>query len=84
MSDASLSEPFPAPEVYVEGFTDYEVKNGVLTCAGYRTKQSVREVVLRIVMPVANLANTITEATAAARDLRYEPAAPSVAAKMLS
>lgn len=80
MSDASMTEPFPVPEIYVEGFTDYEVKNGVLTCAGYRTKHSTREVVLRIVMPVANLASTIGEATAAARGMQFA----EHASKMLS
>ena len=71
-----LVEPFAAPEIYVEGFTDYEVKDGVLTCAGYRTKRTngepFKEVVLRIVMPVANLADTIAQATTAAREMRFD------------
>ncbi len=74
---STLVEPFAAPEIYCEGFTDYEVKDGVLTFSGYRTRdvhgEALREVVIKIVMPVANLVSVVAEATAAAKGLPIAP-----------
>lgn len=71
-----LVELFAVSEVFVDGFDGYEVKDGVLSCTGYREKkpnparsETVKVAVLRIVMPVANLGEVITRATEAAKGL---------------
>jgi len=72
--EETLIEPFAVSEYFVDGFDDYQVKDGVLTCAGYRLQKPSRQngdmlkvVVMRIVMPVANLGAVITRATDAAK-----------------
>lgn len=81
---AELIEPFAAPEVFVEAFDNYEVKNGVLTCAGYREHNGIRVVMIRIVMPLAGLSPTIAKAMAAAHAVPMDggPLAPLM--RMLS
>ncbi len=90
VKDETLIEPFAVQEFFVDGFDDYEVKDGILTCAGFRaqkaSKQSggpLRVVVLRIVMPVANLQQVIANATEAAKGMpMLELAAPRNGAKL--
>jgi hypothetical protein len=72
--EETLIEPFAVQEYFVDGFDGYEVKDGILTCAGYRLQKPCRQngdplkvVIMRIVMPVANLAAVVTRATDAAR-----------------
>ena len=36
MNDESLIEPFSVQEIFVDGFTEYVARDGVMTCAGYR------------------------------------------------
>lgn len=70
MSEECLIEPSIAPEVFVDGFGNYEVRQGVLSCAGYRIDRSGHAViVLKIVMPVANLKMVMERAAIAAKDL---------------
>jgi hypothetical protein len=63
-------EPFAVPEFFVEAFSEYQVKDGVLTCVGYRTMSSHQVAVVRIVMPVVGLMETIARATQAAQDTK--------------
>jgi hypothetical protein len=63
-------EPFAVPEFFVEAFSEYQVKNGVLTCVGYRTMSDHQVAVVRVVMPVAGLMETIDRATQAAQETR--------------
>lgn len=62
----ALIEPVAVQEVFVDGFTSFEVKDAILTCVGYRTHRGVSIATIRIVMPLANLADAIAQATAAA------------------
>jgi hypothetical protein len=76
--DETLIEPFQSIEYYVDGFTEYAInQDGILSCTGFRTKHTsggpLREVVLRIVMPVSALPSVIKQATAAAADLGIVP-----------
>jgi len=69
MRDETLVEPFPVQEIFVDGFSDHIITNGVLTCAGYRIQPASRLngdpqkiVVIRLVMPAANLDEAIEDA----------------------
>jgi hypothetical protein len=67
MGSVDLIEPFAVNEVFVDGFTDFEVHDGILTCAGYRTQKGNPPIaVLRIVMPVVNLMAAVDQAIMAA------------------
>ncbi len=75
-NDETLVEPFTVQEYFVDGFDGFEVKDGILTCAGYRLQRPSRAngdplkvVVMRIVMPVANLGACIIRATDAANQV---------------
>ena len=70
----SITEPFAAPEYFVNAFDDYEMRDGILTCTGYREAHGERVAVVRIAMPLAGLA--VTRANAASVDMK--PATPSV------
>lgn len=85
MRDETLVEPIAVQEFFVDGFDDYEVKDGILTCAGFRTQrvtlasgEQLRTVVVRIVMPVSNLAQVIGNALAAAKGLNLPPIMPPI------
>jgi hypothetical protein len=71
MSD-KLIEPFAALEVYCDGFTDFRVRNGNMTCVGFRLHEPLRKgeeplrvVVLRLVFPKDCVPDAIAEAQAA-------------------
>ena len=72
MRDQKLVEPFAVPEIFVDGFTDHIIRNGVMTCAGYRLQEPAGEdgqlqrvAVIRLVMPAANLNDAIEDARSA-------------------
>ena len=71
MNDEELIEPFLAPEVFVDGFSEHTVRDGVMTCAGYRTMKHGRIVVIRLAWPVVN--------TIAAIDAAIQAMVPSAA-----
>lgn len=78
MRDETLVEAYPVPEIFVDGFSDHVVTNGVMTCAGYRVQPASREdaeptriVVIRLVMPAMNM-------DAAIEDARQAQSAPTV------
>jgi hypothetical protein len=68
MRDETLVEPLAAPEIFVDGFTDHQVHNGVMTCAGYRIQpglkggEPLKVVVVRLVWPVGSTDAAINEA----------------------
>lgn len=68
MRDNTLIEPFAVQEIFVDGFSDHVISNGVMTCAGYRlqmqpgSKEPHRIVVIRLVMPAANINEAIDDA----------------------
>lgn len=64
--DQELIEPFAIPEIFVDGFVQYEVHDGILTFVGYRKQRASAPVaVLRLVMPVVNLMAAIHGAMSA-------------------
>lgn len=65
MTSAVFGEGFDAPEYYVDGFDGYEIKDGILSCYGFRDFKGIRQIVVRLVMPVAGVPETIGRATAA-------------------
>ncbi len=65
MNDEGLIEPFSVQEIFVDGFTDHQTHDGVMTCAGYRKTKEGRLVVVRLVWPEVNTAAAIADATAA-------------------
>lgn len=74
MRDDTLVEPFAVPEIFVDGFTDYSVRNGIMSCVGYRIQPVSREngdpvkvVVVRLIWPSANLDEAVAEAREAQR-----------------
>lgn len=69
MRDETLVEPFAVPEIFVDGFSDHEIHNGVMTCAGYRLQPPSRQngeplkvVVVRLVWPVTATDEAIADA----------------------
>jgi len=76
MRDATLVEPFAVQEIFVDGFSDHTITNGVMSCAGYRLHAPLhaggephRVVVIRLVMP----AHKINEAIEDARQAQGSP-----------
>ncbi len=69
MRDETLVEPFAVQEIFVDGFCDHQINNGVMTCVGYRTQRPSREngdplkvVVVRLVMPASNVDAAVDDA----------------------
>lgn len=78
MRDETLNEPFAVQEIFVDGFSDHVVTNGIMTCAGYRIQPPSRMnpemqkiVVVRLVMP----ADAIDDAVNDVRQAQREPCA---------
>jgi hypothetical protein len=72
MRDATLVEPFAVQEIFVDGFCDHQVRSGVMTCVGYRVQCPSRQngsplkvVVVRLVMPAANINEAIDDVRSA-------------------
>ena len=69
MRDETLVEPFAVAEIFVDGFTDHQIHNGVMTCAGYRLQppshqhgDPLKVVVVRLVWPAAATDDAIADA----------------------
>jgi hypothetical protein len=62
MPDEEFAEPFAAPEIYIDGFTHHAVRDGVMTCIGYRNMPDGRHVVLRLAWPMVNTMAAVEEA----------------------
>lgn len=68
MRDETLIEHFAVPEIFVDGFSDHIITNGVMSCAGYRLQQAPgatkpeRVVVVRIVIPAVAVDEAIADA----------------------
>lgn len=80
MRDETLVETFAAPEIFVDGFSDHQVHNGVMTCAGYRIQPPSREhgeplkmVVIRLVFPLCAVEAAIADAKQAQSTLSIAP-----------
>jgi hypothetical protein len=71
MSKETLVEHFAVQEIVVDCFDDYEIRDGLLSCAGYRTHRGENVVVVRIVMPAANLTKVMVNAIAAAKEMPF-------------
>lgn len=72
MRDETLVEPFSVQEIFVDGFCDHQISNGVMTCVGYRLQRPSRQngdplkvVVVRLVMPAINITEAIEDMRAA-------------------
>lgn len=61
-----IIEPIGVLEVYVDGFTEHIVRDGVMTCVGYRRMPDGRKVVLRLAWPAVNTAEAVESAITAA------------------
>ena len=69
MRDPTLIEPFAVQEIFVDGFTEHALHNGVMTCVGYRLQppshqhgEMIKVVVLKLVWPAASTNEAITDA----------------------
>lgn len=76
MKDETLIEPFAVPEIFVSGFSDHVIAEGIMTCAGYRIIPPSRlngdpqkVVVVRLVFP----AGAVDEAIADAKQAQSAP-----------
>jgi hypothetical protein len=65
MPEDRIIEPFTAPEIFVDGFTQHEARNGVMTCIGYRAMKDGKFAVVRLVWPVVSTGAAIDDAIAA-------------------
>lgn len=65
-----LIEPIGVAEFFVDGFDNYEVKSGILSCSGYRIQHGTKEriAIVHIVMPVGSLRDAIVRATKSAAE----------------
>jgi hypothetical protein len=67
-SRLELIESAVVTEIYVDGWADYEVNDGVVSCVGYRKiKGSPPMITARLIFPVRALADAISQATACTR-----------------
>lgn len=55
-------ELYAAPEIFVDGFTKHESRDGVMSCNGYRRVHGRNVVVVKLVWPVVNTSAAIDEA----------------------
>lgn len=76
--DRSLVELFAAQEFYVDGFTDHEVRDGILTCTAYRIQHGHPVVVFRVVIRAGSALASIDQAMAALKGEDFIQAASSV------
>lgn len=80
MKDETLIEPFAAPEIFVDGFTNFMVRNGNVSCTGYRVQEAngrlLKVGVVRLIFPKDNLPASIEEAQSAAAEAEAPPAEP--------
>src|SRR5690349_14009848 len=72
MRDKRLIELFATQEVFVDGFTDHKIRNGNMSCVGFRYEEPAQEgdeplkvVVIRLIFPKDGIAAAIEEAQAA-------------------
>lgn len=65
MRDEELLEPFAVQEIFVNGFTNHQRHDGVMSCVGYRATRDGKLVVVRLVWPAANTEAAIEDAKAA-------------------
>lgn len=70
MRDANVCEPFAVSEIFVDGFTNHEIHNGVMSCVGYRLQpqpsgEPLKVVVIRLVWPAAATDDAIVDAQSA-------------------
>ena len=61
----SLAEPFAVLEYFVEGFDDFEVKDGIMSCAVFRTQHGERVAIVRLVIPVSGIAESLARQSTA-------------------
>lgn len=73
MTEEEFSEPFAAPEIFVDGFTNHTARDGVMTCVGYRRMADGSHIVVRLAWPAVNTMAAVEEAEAALA--RPQPAA---------
>lgn len=55
----SVAEPFLIQEYLVEGFDDFEVRDGIMSWVGYRIQHGERVAIVRLAMPVLRLAESV-------------------------
>lgn len=65
MADCKLIEPYAVPEIFVDGFTQHNSRDGVMTCVGYRAMQDGKVVVIRLAWPAVNTEAAILDASVA-------------------
>ncbi len=65
MPNSDLIEICAVQEIFVDGFTQHIAQDGVMSCVGYRKRLDSKEIVVRLVWPIANTASAIGEAHAA-------------------
>ena len=68
MSDAEITEPFGVPEVFVDGFGEYELQGHNMSCLGFRKTKAGRIAVVRLTFPADAAMPAIEQAKAALKD----------------
>lgn len=58
-------EAYTVPEIFVDGFTSHALRDGVMTCVGYRKLIEGKIVVVKLVWPAVNTNAAIDDANAA-------------------
>jgi len=76
MRDKTLIDPFAAQEIFCDGFTDYKVRNGNMSCVGFRIQDPEHEggklfkvIVVRLIFPKDCVTAAIEETQRAISDL---------------
>jgi hypothetical protein len=62
---SELYEPFPAPEFFVNGFDEQEVRDGVFTCVAYRIIRGEKVIVCRLAIPAVCVSDELDKSRAA-------------------
>jgi hypothetical protein len=65
MPDDTVIEPATVQEIFVDGFSEHAIHDGVMTCIGYRKMKDGKYAVVRLVWPAVNTNAAIEDATLA-------------------
>jgi hypothetical protein len=64
-ADEELLEPYAVAEIFVDGFTKHTLRDGVMTCVGFRNMTEGKVIVVRLVWPAVNTVAAINDAVVA-------------------
>lgn len=65
VKDEAAIEPFPVQEYFLDGFCNYRSCSGLMFCAGFRAQGREKIIQVKLIFPVASIAETRAQGDAA-------------------